>query len=118
MNAFCPRRRRLAAALSLLPLLGSFAALAQSALPRTITLVVPQAAGGSNDLFARAVAARLPKFIESAVVVENRQGAGGNVGSAWVAKSAPKDGSVWLVTVNSTQSVNPVLYTKPGFDPT
>ncbi len=117
MIPFSPRRRRIAAALWLAPLLGSFAARAQGALPRTITLVVPQAAGGSNDVFARAVAARLPKFIDSAVVVENRQGAGGNVGSAWVAKSAPKDGSVWLVTVNSTQTINPVLYAKPGFDP-
>ena len=117
MNACLVRRRWLAATLLLAPLLNPFGALAQSALPRTITLVVPQAAGGSNDVFARAVAARLPKFIESAVVVENRQGAGGNVGSAWVAKSAPKDGSVWLVTVNSTQTINPVLYGKPGFDP-
>lgn len=117
MNVLLTRRRRLVAALSLVPLLRPFGALAQAGLPRTITLVVPQAAGGSNDVFARAVAARLPKFIDSAVVVENRQGAGGNVGSAWVAKSAPKDGSVWLVTVNSTQTINPVLYAKPGFDP-
>lgn len=117
MNDGLPRRRLLVAALSLAPLLASFGVLAQSALPRTITLVVPQAAGGSNDVFARAVAARLPRFIDSAVVVENRQGAGGNVGSAFVAKSAPKDGSVWLVTVNSTQTINPVLYGKPGFDP-
>jgi len=117
MNVFLTRRRRLVAALSLASLLCPFGALAQAGLPRTITLVVPQAAGGSNDVFARAVAARLPKFIDSAVVVENRQGAGGNVGSAWVAKSAPRDGSVWLVTVNSTLTVNPILYAKPGFDP-
>jgi tripartite-type tricarboxylate transporter receptor subunit TctC len=113
-----PSRRQLATALALSALLAiPLSALAQSALPKTITLVVPQAAGGSNDVFARALAARLPKVIDSAVVVENRQGAGGNIGSAWVAKAAPKDGSVWLVTVNSTQTVNPVLYSKPGFDP-
>lgn len=109
--------RRHIAALALAPLLAPLGALAQNVLPRAITLVVPQAAGGSNDVFARALAARLPKFLESGVVVENRQGAGGNIGSAWVARSAPKDGSVWLVTVNSTQTVNPVLYSKPGFDP-
>ena len=117
MTFFSPRRRQLAAALSLAPLLASFDALAQNVLPKAITLVVPQAAGGSNDVFARALAARLPKFLDSNVVVENRQGAGGNIGSAWVAKSAPRDGSAWLVTVNSTQTINPILYSKPGFDP-
>ena len=115
MKSF-PSRRQFAGALALSALLAP-AAFAQSALPKTLTLVVPQAPGGSNDVFARALAARLPKVIDSAVVVENRQGAGGNIGSAWVAKSAPKDGSTWLVTVNSTQTVNPVLYSKPGFDP-
>ena len=117
MKSFSPRRRRLAAALTLAPLAAPFSASAQTALPKAITLVVPQAAGGSNDVFARALAARLPRFLDSSVVVENRQGAGGNIGSAWVARSAPRDGSVWLVTVNSTQTVNPVLYSKPGFDP-
>ena len=68
-------------------------------------------------MMARAVAARLPPLIGSNVVVENRPGAGGNIGSAWVAKSAPKDGSVWLVTVNSAQAVNPSLYKSTGFDP-
>lgn len=117
MKSLCPRRRQLAFALALTALTASFAAFAQTALPKAITLVVPQAPGGSNDVFARALAARLPKVLDSSVVVENRQGAGGNIGSAWVAKSAPRDGSVWLVTVNSTQTVNPVLYSKPGFDP-
>ena len=118
MNAFSSRRRKVASAIALAPLLASLDAFAQVApLPKAITLVVPQAPGGSNDVFARALAARLPRFMDSAVVVENRQGAGGNIGSAWVARSAPRDGSVWLVTVNSTQTVNPVLYSKPGFDP-
>ena len=111
------RRRRIALALSLAAMAAPLGVLAQGALPKAVTLVVPQAAGGSNDVFARAVAARLPKVLESNVVVENRTGAGGNVGSAWVAKSAPRDGSVFLVTVNSTQTINPVLYTKTGFDP-
>ena len=117
MKTFSLRRRRIAAGLALTQLLAHVAAFAQNVLPKTITLVVPQAAGGSNDVFARALAARLPKVLDSAVVVENRQGAGGNIGSAWVARSAPRDGSTWLVTVNSTQTVNPVLYSKPGFDP-
>jgi tripartite-type tricarboxylate transporter receptor subunit TctC len=94
--------------LALAPLAASLSALGQgSGLPKTIILLVPQKAGGSNDVMARAVAARLPPLIGSNAVVENRPGAGGNIGSAWVAKSAPKDGSVWLVTVNSAQAVNP-----------
>ena len=117
MDLFSPRRRSISAALSLAPLFASFNAAGQTSLPKAITLVVPQAAGGSNDVFGRAVAVRLAKFIEASVVVENRPGAGGNVGSAYVAKSAPRDGSVWLVTVGSAQTINPVLYSKPGFDP-
>ena len=117
MDLFSPRRRSISAALSLAPLFASFNAAGQTSLPKAITLVVPQAAGGSNDVFGRAVAVRLAKFIEASVVVENRPGAGGNVGSAYVAKSAPRDGSVWLVTVGSAQTINPALYSKPGFDP-
>src|SRR4051812_31502337 len=117
MNKIDFRRRRLAASLALAPLAASLQALAQSTLPKSITFLVPQAAGGSNDVVARAVSVRLPQVIGANVVVENRPGAGGNVGSAWVAKQAPKDGSVFLVTVNSAQAVNPTLYRSTGFDP-
>ena len=110
-------RRSFTAALTLSPLAASLPAYAQGTLPKAITLLVPQAAGGSNDVMARAVGARLTALLGSNVVVENRPGAGGNVGSAWVAKSAPKDGSVWLVTVNSAQAINPSLYRNTGFDP-
>ncbi len=100
------RRRHLAAALALSPLAAALPAFAQGTLPKAITFIVPQSAGGSNDVMARAIAARLPQVIGSSVVVENRPGAGGNIGSAYVARSAPKDGSTWLVTVNSTQTIN------------
>ena len=120
MNSSLFRLRKFALAFSLMALFASIAPLNaydQSALPKALTLVVPQAPGGSNDAFGRAVAARLPKFIDASVIVENRPGANGNVGSTYVAKSAPKDASVWLVTVGSSQTINPVLYSKPGFDP-
>ncbi len=118
MHPIDSRRRSIAAGLALAPLAASLPAFGQAAMPRSITLLVPQNAGGSNDVMARTVAARLPAQLGgSTVVVENRPGAGGNVGSAWVAKSAPKDGSVWLVTVNSAQAVNPSLYKSTGFDP-
>ena len=111
------RRRHLTASLALSPFTMGLHSFAQGTLPKAITLLVPQNAGGSNDAMARAVAARLPQMIGSSVVVENRPGAGGNLGSAYVAKTAPRDGSVWLVTVNSTQTINPALYRNTGFDP-
>lgn len=117
MNHPDTSRRSFAAALALSPLAASLPAFAQGTLPKTISLIVPNAAGGSNDVMARAVAMRLPQVLPSNVVVENKAGAGGNVGSAFVAKSAPKDGSMWLVTVNSTQTINPALYKSTGFDP-
>ena len=85
-------------------------------LPKIVTLVVPQAPGGSNDAMGRAIAARLPKVLNSSFIVDNRQGANGNVGMAWVAKTAPRDGSVWLITINSTLTINSLIYNQPGFD--
>jgi tripartite-type tricarboxylate transporter receptor subunit TctC len=117
MDAPNPRRRRIAAAVAAAPLAAALPGRAHAALPRSLNLVVPQAAGGSNDVFARALAPRLAKVLGAAVIVENRPGAGGNIGSTWVARQAPCDGSVWLATVNSAQSVNPALYRQPGFDP-
>jgi tripartite-type tricarboxylate transporter receptor subunit TctC len=114
LSAFISRRQfALAAAAGCL----GVEAFAQSTLPKSLSLVVPNAAGGSNDVMARAVAMRLPAVLGSSVVVDNRAGAGGNVGSAYVAKSAPRDGSTWLVTINSTQTINPSLYKSTGFDP-
>lgn len=117
MNKPSLRRRSLSAALTLTPLATILPAFAQGTLPRAITFLVPQTAGGANDVMARALAARLPQVIGSNVVVENRPGAGGNLGTAQFARSAPKDGSAWLVTVNSAHTINPSLYRNPGFDP-
>ncbi|MEY3468573.1 MAG: hypothetical protein RL203_667 [Pseudomonadota bacterium] len=118
MNLIISRRRHIAAGLALAPLASSMSVFGQANMAKTLTLLVPLMAGGTNDVVARAVAAGLPQLLGgSNVVVENRPGAGGNVGSAWVAKSAPKDGSVWMVTVNSAQAVNPSLYKSTGFDP-
>ncbi len=75
-------------------------ALAQDAMPKLIRIVVPFAAGGSNDVIARAIAAPLAKRLDTTVIVENKPGAAGVVGSDFVAKSA-KDGSVLLLTSSS-----------------
>jgi tripartite-type tricarboxylate transporter receptor subunit TctC len=83
---------------------------------KAITLIVPQAAGGANDTVARAFAQKLSLQLGQPVIVENRPGAGGNVGTALVAR-APKDGYTIMLTAQSAQTINPALYKKPGFDP-
>jgi tripartite-type tricarboxylate transporter receptor subunit TctC len=82
---------------------------------RPINIVVPQAAGGANDVIARAFAQRLATLLSQPVTVENRPGAGGNVGTIAVARSA-KDGYTLMLTAQSAQTINPALYNKPGFD--
>ncbi len=94
----------------------STAALAQAYPSKPISLVVPQAAGGTNDIVARLIAPAFGDAIGASVVVENRPGAGGNIGTQSVARS-PKDGYTLLVTINSAQAINPALYKNPGFDP-
>jgi len=85
----------LAATLVLVPAVG-----AQAPLPKTIKIVVPFSAGGSNDVIARAIAAPLSARLGIPVIVENKAGAAGVVGSDSVAKS-PRDGSVLLLTSSS-----------------
>lgn len=92
-------------------------ALAQAGYPqRAITLVVPQQAGGANDAIARVVAQKLSEQLGQPVVVDNRPGAGGNVGTAAAAKARP-DGHTLLLTADSAQVINPWLYQHTGFDP-
>jgi tripartite-type tricarboxylate transporter receptor subunit TctC len=83
---------------------------------KPISLVVPQAAGGTNDIVARLIAPAFGDAIGASVAVENRPGAGGNIGTQSVARSA-KDGYTLLLTINSAQAINPALYKNPGFDP-
>ena len=83
---------------------------------KPITIIVPQAPGGTNDIVGRVVAQRLGEQIKSSVIVENKPGAGGNIGTQFVA-NAPKDGHTLLMTISSAQAINPALYKNPGFDP-
>ena len=83
---------------------------------KPITMVVPQAAGGTNDIVGRLIAPAFGEAIGTSVVVENRPGAGGNIGTQSVAR-ATKDGYTLLLTINSAQAINPALYKNPGFDP-
>lgn len=81
---------------------------------RPITLVVPLAPGGSTDATARLIAQKLPKELGQPVVVENRAGAGGNIGAAYVAKAAP-DGYTFLMHT-TTLVTNVTLYKNMPLD--
>ena len=90
---------------------------AQAVYPsRPIVMIVPQAAGGTNDIVGRLVSQKLGEVMGVAAVVENRPGAGGNIGTQAAAKAA-KDGYTLLMTISSSQAINPALYKSPGFDP-
>ena len=90
-------------------------ALAQSYPVKPIRLVVPYAAGGAVDIVSRAVGQELSKRAGQQVIVENRTGAGGNIGSDFVAKSVP-DGYT-LLMASPANTINPALYTKMPYDP-
>lgn len=99
----------------------SFAALsvnAQSDYPtKPITYVVPYPPGGAADVFARQLAKKLSERLDKPVVIENRSGANGNIGSEYVAK-APADGYMILLGTASTITINPHLYGKQmPYDP-
>ena len=98
-------------------LLLSHGALAQEKYPtKAITVIVPQAAGGGNDAIARIVGHKLGELLGQQVIIDNRPGAGGNIGTG-IAARAPHDGHSLLITLSSAHVVNPSLYKNPGFDP-
>lgn len=90
---------------------------AQSNYPeRPIKVIVPYVAGGAADITARLVAQSMSEGLGQPVIVENRPGANGNIGSDMVAK-APADGYTLLLTASGPLVINPVLYKKTPFDP-
>ena len=116
LHMFASKALAIVAALGLVALLASRAH-AQTAYPaRPVTIVVPQAPGGTNDIVARLLAEKLSEQMGQRFVVENRAGAGGNIGSASAAR-AEKDGYTLLVTISASQAINPALYAKTNFDP-
>jgi tripartite-type tricarboxylate transporter receptor subunit TctC len=91
-------------------------ALAQTTWPtKPVKIIVPFAPGGTTDILARAVAPELTKAFGQPFIVENRAGAGGNVGADAVAK-APSDGYTLLMGTVGTHAINKALYAKMPFD--
>jgi len=109
--------KKLAAALAAAAGLGLACAPAQAAYPdKPVTVVVPQAPGGTNDIVARIISEKLAQQLGQPFVVQNKPGAGGNIGTAQVAREAA-DGYTVLFTISSAQAINPAIYKDPGFDP-
>jgi tripartite-type tricarboxylate transporter receptor subunit TctC len=101
-----------AAALALAAPLGAFA---QDYPSRPVKLVVPFGPGTTTDIIARVYAEAMGKALGQAIVVENKSGAGGNIGSDLVAK-APADGYTILMGTVGTHAINPGLYRKMPYD--
>ncbi|HET7670953.1 MAG TPA: tripartite tricarboxylate transporter substrate binding protein [Burkholderiales bacterium] len=91
-------------------------AFGQSYPTKPIRLICPFPPGGAVDIASRATSAELTKILGQPVAVENKPGAGGNLGGAETARSAP-DGYTLFMTTSGIQAINPFLYTKMPFDP-
>lgn len=110
------KRRSVVAALAAIALALPLSATAQAWPAKPVKMVVPFAAGGSTDTVARILSEKLTARLGQPVIVENRAGAGGSIGSDAVAKSPP-DGYTFLVGTSSTMAILPYLYNKPPYDP-
>jgi tripartite-type tricarboxylate transporter receptor subunit TctC len=108
--------RKVIVAAAVLAALVAGPAFAQSYPTRPITLVVPFPPGGGVDSLARIVAEKFTIALKQTVVVENRTGAGGTVGTRAVAKAEP-DGYTLMLAHTGTIAINPSLYANAGYDP-
>ena len=91
-------------------------ALAQAYPDRPVKIIMPYQAGGPTDAMGRLYADRLTKELGQNFIIDNRIGAGGNIGTAVAAKSRP-DGYTLVVGNAATHGMNPSLYSNPGYDP-
>jgi tripartite-type tricarboxylate transporter receptor subunit TctC len=108
---------RLAAlTIALVSLLWNGSGSAETFPDRPVHIVVPFPAGGSNDVVARFLGQKLSEICGQSVIIDNRAGAGGNVGAEFVARSAP-DGYTLLLTAPGPLAVNQSLYPHLAFDP-
>ena len=97
-------------------MMSSALAQAQNYPSKPVTIVVPFAAGGTTDILARAVGFELSKSLGQQFIIDNRPGAGGNIGAQLVARAAP-DGYTLLMGTVGTHGINQSLYPKLPYDP-
>lgn len=116
-GGFAPDRRHVLAGLAAGAIAAPGLVSAQSAWPKsgTIRLVVPFPPAGATDVIGRIVADRLGQIWGNQVVIENKGGAGGNIGTADVAKAAPDGNTILIVSVG--MATNPFLYKSLSYDP-
>lgn len=103
-------------AASALALVNPLAALAQAYPSKPVTIIVPWPPGGPSDIAARPMAKDLGEELKQSFIIDNRGGAGGNIGTAMVTKAAP-DGYTLLITSSAPIVINPSLYKQMPFDP-
>lgn len=109
--------KHLAASLAVAMSLGVTSTNALAAYPdKPVTVVVPQSPGGTNDIVARLISDKLAQKLGQPFVVQNKPGAGGNIGTSQVAREAA-DGYTILFTISSAQAISPAIFKDPGFDP-
>src|ERR1700730_3698225 len=110
-------RMSLAVALCIAASIALFAPASAQVYPsRPITLVVPFPAGGGVDAMARITAERLTVALGQQIIIDNRGGAAGVIGTRAAAK-LPPDGYTLVMSTSGTTSINPSLYVSPGYDP-
>lgn len=109
-------RRTVLAASLMTAMCAAAPALAQGFPTRPITIVVPFAPGGSTDIVARIIGQKMGEILGQNVIVDNRAGAGGSIGSVMVAKAAP-DGYTILMGTISTHAINPAVLVGKQADP-
>ena len=95
---------------------GSAASMAQDYPAKPVRIIVPNSAGSVADIVARAVFAKVSEVLGQQFVIDDRAGAGGNIGSEIAAKSAP-NGYTLIFATNSIFTINPFIYSNLGFDP-
>jgi tripartite-type tricarboxylate transporter receptor subunit TctC len=116
MSTLCSIARRMPVTLAAFAFFALGSAHAQTYPDKAVRFIVPWPAGGATDQVARILAQPLSQALGVPVVVDNKAGAGGNIGTLIVAKEKP-DGYTMVLATSSTQAAGPHLYAKQGFDP-